>query len=183
MMITYLNTIGIFLTVATLISILWSIAKPQQRMWPPQIYTKWTPIQIWVPTFTIFGCLIGLGILGWGQIQAPDWIRYGIGVPLILLSNMAVWYEVGKFGIDQTGGAKGTLKTTGLYKYSRNPQYVADTLMIVGWLILSASYLAIPTGILASIVLLIAPFAEEPWLKQVYGEVYNNYMKTVRRYF
>lgn len=104
---------------------------------------------VWVPTLTIFGCLIALGILGWGQLAVPEWLRFGPGVPLIILGNIAVWYEVGNFGVDRTGGARGMLKTDGLYRYSRNPQYVADMAIILGWLILSASALAVPTGVMA----------------------------------
>jgi protein-S-isoprenylcysteine O-methyltransferase Ste14 len=181
-MIILLNILGLFLTIATLIAILWSIVKPNLRMWPPQSYSLWTPIIVWVPTFTIFGCLIGLGILGWGDFPISNWLRFGIGIPLIIIGNVAVWYEVGKFGIDQTGGAVGSLKTNGLYQYSRNPQYVADTTMVIGWLLLSASTYALPTGIMAILVLLVAPFAEEPWLAETYGNSYTSYTKKVRRY-
>jgi len=90
---------------------------------------------------------------------------------------------VAAFGIDQTGGATGTLRTTGLYRYSRNPQYVADIVMIIGWLLLSASYVAIPLGVVGILVLATAPLAEEPWLSEQYGDEYDTYVTRVRRYF
>jgi len=97
--------------------------------------------------FTIFGCLIVLDILDWGAFQIPNKVRFGVGVPLVIFANIAVCSEVRKFGINQTGGAVSTLKTDGLYRYSRNPPYVADIMMIVGWLLLSASVNAILTGV------------------------------------
>lgn len=181
-MTTLLNFVGLTLTGATLMAMLWSIVRPQNRIWPPQYYNTSTPFLVWLPTFTIFGCLIGLGILGWGEVPIPHWIRLGLGIPLIIISNLAVWYEVGKFGIDQTGGAEGTLKTDGLYRYSRNPQYIADTTMVIGWLLLSCSIIAVPTGIMAIAVLLAAPFAEEPWLEEKYGAIYLQYKISVRRF-
>ena len=98
------------------------------------------------------------------------------------MGNEAVWYEVGKLGIDQTGDAVGLLKTSGLYKYSSNPQYVADITMVLGWLLFSTSTYALPTGMLAILVLLTAPFAEEPWLAKIYGKSYTSFTKEVRRY-
>lgn len=167
----------------TLIAIVYSRVNPSKRLWPPQHYTRITPIIVWVPTFTLALILIYLGILGWGTLPLPTWLRFGIGIPMIVLSNAAVWYAAIQFGIAQTGGAKGTLRTTGLYRYSRNPQYVADSMMIAGWSILSAAPLTMVLGGVATIVLIAAPFAEEPWLHEQYGADYERYSLKVRRFF
>ena len=87
-----------------------------------------------------------------------------------------------KFGVPQTGGAKGALKTDGLYRFSRNPQYVADSAMVLGWMLVSAAPWVFLVGCFAIAVLLIAPFAEEPWLKETYGQPYLDYLGKVRRY-
>ena len=96
---------------------------------------------------------------------------------------MAVWSAVRKFGFAQTGGAEGALKTDGLYRYSRNPQYVADASMIFGWLVLSSSAAALLVGATSIFALLIAPLAEESWMKERYGRAYEAYMKVTPRYF
>ncbi len=98
-----------------------------------------TPVLVWVPTFTLFGVLLALGIMEWNRLAVPAWIRFGMGVPLIVAGNIVVWSEVAHFGIPQTGGAEGSLRTSGMYRYSRNPQYVADIAIVGGWIILSAS--------------------------------------------
>ncbi|MGR3512273.1 MAG: methyltransferase family protein [Paracoccaceae bacterium] len=113
----------------------------------------------------------------------PAWMRYGLGIPTVVLSNIAVWSAVRRFGIAQTGGAEGTLKTDGLYRYSRNPQYVADAVMIFGWLVLSSSAATLLVGATSIFALLIAPLAEESWMKERYGRVYEAYMKVTPRYF
>lgn len=56
----------------------------------------------------------------WGTIALPNWMRFGLGIPLIVIGNIVVWSEVAHFGIAQTGGAKGTLRSGGMYRYSRN---------------------------------------------------------------
>lgn len=87
-----------------------------------------------------------------------------------------------RFGLPQTGGAVGQLKVDGLYCYSRNPQYVADIAILIGWTLLCASLVAVPVIVAGILVLLIAPFAEESWLKEQYGQTYRDYKATVRRY-
>ncbi len=118
-----------------------------------------------MPTFTLFGVLILLGISGWGDLNIPSWARFGIGLPLILVGNIVVWIEVLHFRVSQTGGAKGTLRTEGMYSYSRNPQYVADIAIVSGWMILSAAPTAMVIGLPAIAVIIAAPLSEEPWLK------------------
>ena len=175
--------IGLLIAVASLGALVWSIACPARRIWPPKAYSVWTPILVWVPTFALFGTLIALGVIGWGQMELPVWMRYGLGIPIIVLSNIVVWSAVRGFGIAQTGGAQGTLKTDGLYRYSRNPQYVADACMILGWLLLSSSAAALLVGAAAITVLLFAPLAEESWMKERYGEAYEDYLKVTPRFF
>lgn len=182
MMIDTLVIIGLAIAGLTLSAILWSIFKPSRRFWPPQRYIWATPIVVWVPTFTLFGVIVAIGVLDWGSIELPVWLRFGIGGVLIVLGNLAVWAEVAGFGIAQTGGAEGVLKTNGLYRYSRNPQYVADATMLIGWGLLAASIFAFPVIVLAIAVLLVAPLAEEPWMQETYGEEYDKYRRGVRRY-
>ncbi|WP_424972925.1 methyltransferase family protein [Dinoroseobacter sp. S76] len=179
---TALTCLGLGIALGTLAAILWSVAHPSRRLWPPDDYTTWTPFLVWIPTFTLFGILIVLGILGWGSLPLPAWVRFGLGVPLILFGNAAVWLEVSRFGIAQTGGAVGELRTGGLYRHSRNPQYVADLVMILGWMLFSAAPLVSVVGGAAILALLAAPFAEEPWLRAQYGSEFEGYASRVRRF-
>ena len=99
----YLIMLGLGIASATLAAILWSIAFPDKRIWPPRQYTTLTPFLVWVPTFTLFGALILLGVLGWGELEIPSGVRFGVGLPLILIGNLVVWMEVSHFGVPQTG--------------------------------------------------------------------------------
>ena len=182
MMESTLLFLGLGLAAATLASILWSIAVPERRIWPPKRYTAFTPVLVWVPTFSLFGILILLGVWGWGDLAVPGWLRFGIGIPLIVIGNIVVGSEVAHFGVPQTGGAKGTLKTAGMYRYSRNPQYMADIAIVGGWKILTSAPSALIVGLAAILVLIVAPFAEEPWLKKQYASEFENYAARVRRF-
>ncbi|MEM5469802.1 MAG: methyltransferase family protein [Paracoccaceae bacterium] len=174
--------LGLGIAGVTLCLILWSIAFPRRRIWPPKNFTRVTPILVWAPTLSLFGILILLGILGWGSLQISSWVRFGIGIPLIIIGHFVVWAEVVHFGLPQTGGAKGALRTAGMYRFSRNPQYVADIAMVGGWMILSATPLAFVLGVAIVVILIATPFAEEPWLKEEYGSQYEEYKASTRRF-
>lgn len=79
-------------------------------------------------------------------------------------------------------GAQGRLKTSGLYRFSRNPQYVADIAILIGWTLLSASIVAIPVITLGIAVFTAFPFAEESWLEERYGTAYLRYKAAARRF-
>ncbi len=102
---------GVGLSVVALAVILWSITFPSRRIWPPGQSGPIVLIFVWLPTLALFAVLITLGVLDWGEIALPMWLRFGVGPSLIAVGNLAVWHEVRKFGLVQTSGAKGSLRT------------------------------------------------------------------------
>ena len=164
------------------IILLWSALFPSHRIWPPQHYSRFTAVVTWVGTLAIFGPALWLGLTGWGSLGLPDWLRFGPGLLAVLLGNAFVWPAAFRFGFDQTSGDTGQLMTTGLYRYSRHPQYVADMLMLTGWAVLTASGSALPVITAGIAALAAAPFAEEPWLRETYGAQYDAYCKRTPRF-
>lgn len=162
--------------------LVWSILFPQRRLWPPQTISVANQIGIWGPTLAIFGSALVLGIVDWNSMRLNATLRWSLGLPIIILSNLVVWSGVFQIGIVATSGAADELKTGGLYAWSRNPQYVADIFMLAGWGILSASFWALPIVLGGAAILALAPFAEEPWLEKIYGMQYRRYRRQVRRY-
>ena len=173
---------GLTSSIILLGMIVWSIAAPARRVWPPHQSTFLNRITVWLLTTFVFVNAFALGILGWNQLEWPAAVRWGIGLPMILVGNLVVWKGVSQLGLIASSGEVGTLKTTGLYRYSRNPQYVADIGILFGWQLCSASYLAAPVVIAGVLTLILAPFAEEPWLRAVYGNEYDRYRSRTRRY-
>lgn len=175
--------VGCAIAFATIGGLLWSIRHPDRRRWPPQNYHPVrTPMTVWGPTSVLVAILMALAVMNWGRLPLAGWVRYGFGVPLIVVGNIVIVAVVSGFGFHQTGGAVGTLKTTDAYRYSRNPQYAADIAMMVGWMLLSASAALLPVGLLTIAVLILAPFAEEPWMRRTYGADYDAYATKTRRF-
>jgi len=163
-------------------AIMWSLAFPARRIWPSGQITILKTLYIWVPFILIFVSIFCLGVLDWNSFGWHKALRWGLGLPLILIGHIVVYSGVLKIGTQATSGAATGLKTDGLYAHSRNPQYIADVAIFCGWIILSSSWLALPLALAGIALLLLTPFSEEPWLREVYGKPYMDYCKRVRRY-
>lgn len=161
----------------------WSIMFPKRRVWPPKAATRGIKLRVWIATIAIFGAAFVLGVVNWNDFGWPAPLRWGLGVPMILAGNVIVWMGVRKIGLGATSGEVAVLKTDGLYQYSRNPQYVADMVILMGWAVLSASGWAVAIAGLGITTLAAAPHAEEPWLDANYGDQFRDYKRQVRRYF
>ena len=159
-----------------------SIRHPSRRLWPPKSAGKWIAAIGWLLTVIVFSGAFLLGALDWNRFGWPAVFRWPVGLGLVLIGNLIVWRGVFKLGLKVSSGAVDRLATDGLYRYSRNPQYTADIAILVGWLILSASLWAVPVIGLGVVTLVMAPFAEEPWLEETYGEAYRRYRPRTPRF-
>lgn len=74
------------------------------------------------------------------------------------------------------------LNLNGLYKYSRNPMYVAYFIYFIGCAWLCRSLILLGIVILFQISSHWIILAEERWCIRKFGSVYKQYMKKVRRY-
>ncbi len=119
--------------------LVWSIRFPERRLWPVGTLTVTNQLLIWVPTAMIFICVIVLGLIGWNDMGGPAAVRFDLGIPLIAVGNVVVWSGVSSIGVKATSGAASDLNTDGLYRWSRNPQYVADIAILAGLAILSGA--------------------------------------------
>lgn len=59
---------------------------------------------------------------------------------------------------------------------------MADIAIVGGWMILTSSPSVLIVGLAAILVLIVAPFAEEPWLNKQYGSGFEDYAARVRRF-
>ncbi|MBC8013712.1 MAG: phosphatidylethanolamine N-methyltransferase family protein [Methyloceanibacter sp.] len=78
-------------------------------------------------------------------------------------------------------GADG-LVTGGLYRFSRNPQYTASIIGLVGLSIGANSVLTIALSAVMVGAYVMMALAEEDWLKQLYGPPYRDYCRQTARF-
>jgi protein-S-isoprenylcysteine O-methyltransferase Ste14 len=111
-----------------------------------------------------------------------------IGAVLIAAGSAALLWCVRDFYV----AGKGTLApwapprhlvVVGLYRYSRNPMYVAVATILLGWAIAfrSAGLLAYAVVVIVAFHLRVV-FGEEPWLTSRHGDAWQQYTRSVRRW-
>ncbi|WP_170422650.1 methyltransferase family protein [Ruegeria arenilitoris] len=126
---------------------------------------------------TVVFALSEVWVNGWGH-----WVRYVIGVPIMVLSFGITLRGYRFLGLDNTYCESDGLVTGGMYAYSRNPQYVTSVLATVGLGIASGSWLTL--GLAATLFLIYFLFVlnEERWLLQGYGRAFQDYMRSTPRF-
>jgi protein-S-isoprenylcysteine O-methyltransferase Ste14 len=174
--------ITIISEIILIISFIISAIYPSKRIWPPPKRKSWQYMVIWIPTYISIAGIILLTILDWDTFIIEIPLRHLIGGILLIGGLLFGLWGVLALGTYASQGLKYKLVTDGPYKYSRNPQYVGDSIAIVGVILIANSLYVTITGILGIIAFLLAPYAEEPWLREQYGEEYIEYCKKVRRY-
>jgi len=82
-----------------------------------------------------------------------------------------------------TGQDVSKLITTGIYRWSRNPQFIGWFLMLLGISIIGRSGFALAlTIVFMAVIHLYTIRLAEPYLKQLYGEDYRLYKSRVARW-
>jgi protein-S-isoprenylcysteine O-methyltransferase Ste14 len=111
-----------------------------------------------------------------------------LGLIPVVLGTILLFWCVREFYV----AGKGTLApwappqkliVTGLYRYSRNPMYIAVGLILCGW---AVAFRSRTLTVYALVVMfafhLRVVFGEEPWLAQTYGEQWVQYKARVPRW-
>jgi len=113
-----------------------------------------------------------------GSVLFPIAVFFiGVGFVVVLVAMPSLGW-----GKSFQGVATG-LRTTGLYRVSRNPQLVGGFLFIVGYSLLWPSWRGFLWAALWPVIAHIMVRTEEEHLERVYGEEYRAYCKRTARYF
>ena len=121
--------------------------------------------------------------------------RAAFFAPLIGKEKMAYWFYVGLviYGlgvllclVSVLNFAKPTvngINLKGLYRFSRNPMYVAYFIYFLGCVVLTQSLILFVLLLVFQISAHWIILSEERWCIEKFGQEYIKYMKKVRRYF
>lgn len=178
---------GAFTVVLGLVAtLLLTLAVPGLRIWPPpgretwQYRLTWTLFDIGAVGFLVVGGL-DAGSLGLTQWLAESGTLI-VGSALFAFGTALASYAMGYLGRQGALGLEAGLVTDGPFALSRNPGYLGDLILIAGYTILTDSRLAGIVGLVAAVWFVLAPFAEEPWLEERYGEAYRRYKERCPRF-
>ncbi|MDB1728198.1 MULTISPECIES: methyltransferase family protein [Enterococcus] len=120
--------------------------------------------------------LFAVNQTGWGYA----------GLVLTFLGVLLFFISVKTMGINWRAGVneqqRTELVTTGIYRFSRNPAFVAFDLLYLGFALIFPNLLMIVMAVLALFLFDLQIRGEENYLITVFGERYRDYQKAVRRY-
>jgi protein-S-isoprenylcysteine O-methyltransferase Ste14 len=123
-----------------------------------------------------------VAVLDWNSTPLLDWTRFTVGVPLGLTGLFITVCGYFNLGLGNTYCGEDGLVTGGLYRFSRNPQYAASIVGLVG---LSISANSVLTMIMSAVMIgayVLMALVEEEWLKQRYGAPYRDYVSQTARF-
>jgi protein-S-isoprenylcysteine O-methyltransferase Ste14 len=160
---------------------LWCVAFPARRIYPMAAPDGWY-YGMWLLFGFIFATNPVFVVLDWNSGLWTSALRFWLAGPLIVLGGGLVCWGMATLGARRTSGLPQGLVAEGPYRLTRNPQYVGDFLLFLGVVVLSNSAVVAVTHLLTALVLLMAPFAEEPWLEDQYGDAYARYRDHAPRY-
>lgn len=143
-----------------------------------------------------------LELLVWGAYMSmpylynpPEWILFLspdvpvgetlriVGIICILVGLITAFGTMFWFGPHRAFGLEvNKLIQTGPYHFSRNPQIVLGSLLVIGTFILWPSWYALGWVLLYAIVSHLMVLVEEEHLQDVYGQEYVSYKERVPRY-
>ena len=163
-------------------AMVWSVAFPKRRIWPPPNKQSWQYIIIWALFYIVLALNVSLLVLDWNSWTISKPVRFFVGIPIIVIGSLLVSWGFATLGSKNTSGIKGNFVNTGPYRFTRNPQYLGDVILFAGISLFSNSLYVAIVHILGGIVFLMAPIAEEIWLEQQYGNQYVQYKNTTVRF-
>jgi protein-S-isoprenylcysteine O-methyltransferase Ste14 len=161
-----------------------TIKLPGFRFWPPPSRRSWQFLVSWLLVIVVAVVFFFLGLLDFGSFWLPRfWLRFPVALVLFLLASAIGLWAHTVFPLRATIGLGSRLVTEGPYRYTRNPQYISDSLSILGYMVLTNSWMVWVVGALGVALNVLAPFTEEPWLEERFGEAYREYKARVPRFF
>jgi protein-S-isoprenylcysteine O-methyltransferase Ste14 len=158
-----------------------TLLAPPFRIWPTPEPGSWQSLTFWglfrggmVATFIV-------AALDWNATPL-HWTRYIVALPLGLTGLFITVCGYFNLGLGNTYCGADGLVTGGLYRFSRNPQYTASIIGLVGLSIGANSILTIIMSVVMSGAYVMMALVEEDWLKQLYGAPYRDYCRETSRF-
>lgn len=174
---------AVFLEIIYLLLFILTIKSNRFRFWPPPSAWSWQFILAWLMVGVVGLCGIWLGFLDLDSAFSFDFrVRLPLAGIFFIFGNVIGGWGSLSLGMQATLGLGNRLVIRGAYKYTRNPEYIGDSLIIIGFLLLTNSWMVWVIGILALVLNILAPFTEEPWLVERYGTSYLEYTQQVPRF-
>ena len=171
-------TAGIILDLLLLRTLL----APPFRSWPTPEPGSWQSLTFWGLFRGSWLATFVIAAFDWNAVPLLDWTRYIVALPLGLAGLFITVRGYFNLGLGNTYCGADGLVTGGLYRFSRNPQYTASIVGLIGLSLGANSVLTIAMSTVLFSAYLLMALVEEDWLKQRYGAPYRDYCRMTARF-
>ena len=159
-----------------------TLLAPPFRIWPTPEPGSWQSLTFWGLFRGSWLATFVIAALDWNAVPLLDWTRYIVALPLGLAGLFITVRGYFNLGLGNTYCGADGLVTGGLYRFSRNPQYTASIVGLIGLSLGANSVLTIAMSTVLSSAYLLMALVEEDWLKQLYGGPYRDYCRETARF-
>jgi protein-S-isoprenylcysteine O-methyltransferase Ste14 len=159
-------------------------AKPAWRIWPAPPVGSLKSFAFWTFFRTLNIAVLALAseriLMSISGSIAPS--RAALAI-VSFVCGVAYVYTLWSLGRKATYCQASGLETTGIYRWTRNPQYATAILAFVALGLAAWSWDATLLAAALVIVYVMMATSEEPWLEASYGRAYLDYKNEVPRFF
>jgi protein-S-isoprenylcysteine O-methyltransferase Ste14 len=159
-----------------------TLLAPPFRIWPTPEPGSWQSLTFWGLFRGVMIATFIVVVLDWNATPLLDWTRYFVALPLGLGGLFITVGGYFNLGLGNTYCGADGLVTDGLYRFSRNPQYTASIIGLIGLSLGANSILTIIMSVVMSGAYVTMTLVEEDWLKQLYGAPYLDYCRETARF-
>lgn len=152
-----------------------------REWWPPgartaAYYCHWTLVGVFD------AALVATAVLDWGSWGLAPPVSLVVGGGLAILGTAVFAWGARTMRSDEAMGVTGELYTDGPYAYTRNPQYLGMVVGVPGFALVADSVLVAALAAVHVGWVLLLPRAEEPHLREEFGDAYDRYASRVPRF-
>jgi protein-S-isoprenylcysteine O-methyltransferase Ste14 len=155
---------------------------PPFRIWPTPEPGSWQSLTFWGLFRGAWLATFVVAALDWNATPLLDWTRYIVALPLGLTGLAITVCGYFNLGLGNTYCGSDGLVTGGLYRFSRNPQYAASIVGLIGLSIGANSLLTIAMSAVMIGAYVLMALTEEEWLIKLYGAPYRDYCRQTARF-
>jgi protein-S-isoprenylcysteine O-methyltransferase Ste14 len=159
-----------------------TLLAPPFRIWPTPKPGSWQSLTFWGLFRGSWLATFVVAALDWNAAPLLDWTHYIVALPLGLAGLFITVGGYFNLGLGNTYCGADGLVTGGLYRFSRNPQYTASMVGLIGLSLGANSVLTIAMATVLIGAYVLMALVEEDWLKQLYGAPYRDYCRETARF-
>lgn len=174
-----IDLVALFLLLAGAV---WSVARPDLRIWPPPGRRTWQYSLSWTCFYSVIGLNACLFFLDWNSWVFAGGQRLLLGIPLAVLGGVLALWGVFTVGRKNSLGLRDGFVISGPYRLTRNPQYLGNIVCLLGLSFIANSELLWIAHAILALVFIVMPLSEEIWLNEQYGERYERYRQDTPRF-